>query len=411
MRIGFFTDRYYPQVDGVAVSVELFARELRRLGHEVFIFCPGAPGKNRRETRNIVRFRSFPSIWYEDYRDTMPFTPAIVRRVRSYNLDLVHIHTPAQMGILGLRIAREDHLPTVITHHTDIESYIKIYKRALAGIIIAALWAPVFIKSRGLYSDTLSALKPGRPIRHWNRKVVREGLTSFYDMCDQIIAPSVKMAEQLKSYHVNSPIDILPTGIDPEEARLHTSFEPRQQYGIDTDAPVVLFVGRLGEEKNIQLLLRAFAHNVKAMPQSRLLIVGDGPYYGQLESLSEDLGIDQLTTFTGSLGRAETFACFRAANVFAFPSLTDTQGLVINEAAYSKKPIVFCDPEISPLTIDGKTGLLAKATVHDLANKIGKLIHNPELAIKFGEQAHTEAKKITMSQQAKKLEHIYAQLI
>lgn len=411
MKIGFFTDRYYPQVDGVAVSVDLFARELRRLGHEVFIFCPGAARKNHREPKNIVRFRSFPSIWYEDYRDTIPFTPAIVRKVKSYELDVVHIHTPAQIGLLGMRIAREGNLPTVITHHTDIESYIRVYKRVIAGFIIGALWAPVFIKSRDLYSDTLSALKPGRPIRHWNRKVVRQGLASLYDMCDQVIAPSVKMAEQLKSYHVQSPITILPTGIDPHEAGQHTDFDPRERYGIDTDAPIILFVGRLGEEKNIQLLLRAFAHNVKLMPQARLLVVGNGPYHDELVKLSEDLGIDQLTTFTGTLGRSETFACFKAANVFAFPSLTDTQGLVINEAAYSKKPIVFCDPEISPLTLDGKTGLQAKPTVQDLAAKLAELIKNPDRANEFGEQAHNQAKKITISEQAQKLETIYQDLI
>jgi 1,2-diacylglycerol 3-alpha-glucosyltransferase len=88
MKIGFFTDRYFPQTDGVAVSVELFAKALRKLDHEVIIFCPQAPLGMKRQESDVVRFRSIPSVWYEDYRDTFPWTVANIRKVRDYNLDI-----------------------------------------------------------------------------------------------------------------------------------------------------------------------------------------------------------------------------------------------------------------------------------------------------------------------------------
>lgn len=412
MRIGFFTDRYYPTVDGVSVSVDLFAKELRKLGHEVFIFCPGSPQPTEHESAHVIRFRSFPSIWYEDYRDTMPFTPSIIRKVRACKLDIVHIHTAAQIGLLGMRIAREDGLPIVATHHTDIEQYIKVYKRIMGGFVAALLMAPALVKSRSSYRDALAGLKPKRSIKQWNKQVIREGFSMFYQQCDAVIAPSFKMSELLKSYGVETKkVTILPTGIDPNEAKLPSKLQLRQQYGITPNAPIVLFVGRLGEEKNIQLLLRAFAHNVKRYPDARLVIAGYGPYHDELITLSEDLGIDQSTTFTGSLGRADAFACYRSATVFGFPSLTDTQGLVINEACYSKKPVVYCDNQISPITIDGKTGLLAKPTVLDFAAKISQLIESPELVKELGDNARREAKKITIAKQAEKLEHLYRGLL
>lgn len=411
MKIGFFTDRYYPQVDGVAVSVELFAKELIKLGHEVVIFAPQSADKKQTDPAYVVRFRSFPSIWYEDHRDTMPFTPAIIKQVRSHKLDIVHIHTPAQIGLLGMRIAKEDNIPVVSTHHTDIDQYVRVYKKMMIGVLLGILVAPALMKATDKYKEILPYLKPNRSIKTWNRKLILESIGIFYQNCDAVIAPSLKMVESLKDYGNFDNVHVLPTGIDLQELDIKTDFKPRQSYQIASDSPLLLFVGRLGKEKNIQLIIRSMPKILESSPGAKLLIVGDGPYSEELKELAEATGVRQNIVFTGMLNRAKTFACFIASDIFCFASLTDTQGLVLNEAAIVSKPIVFLDPEISPLAEDKVTGILAKNSVTSFAAACNRLIDDKDLAADYGKKAKSIAMTITIDKQAKKLLKIYSDIV
>lgn len=411
MKIGFFTDRYYPQVDGVAVSVELFAKELIKLGHEVVIFAPQSADKKQTDPAYVVRFRSFPSIWYEDHRDTMPFTPAIIKQVRSHKLDIVHIHTPAQIGLLGMRIAKEDNIPVVSTHHTDIDQYVRVYKKMMIGVLLGILVAPALMKATDKYKEILPYLKPNRSIKTWNRKLILESIGIFYQNCDAVIAPSLKMVESLKDYGNFDNVHVLPTGIDLQELDIKTDFKPRQSYQIASDSPLLLFVGRLGKEKNIQLIIRSMPKILESSPGAKLLIVGDGPYSEELKELAEATGVRQNIVFTGMLNRAKTFACFIASDIFCFASLTDTQGLVLNEAAIVSKPIVFLDPEISPLAEDKVTGILAKNSVSSFTTACNRLIDDKDLAADYGKKAKSIAMTITIDKQAKKLLKIYSDIV
>lgn len=411
MKIGFFTDRYYPQVDGVAVSVDIFAQELIKLGHEVIVFAPEAAKKKRtqKDPAYVVRFKSFPSIWYEDHRDTMPFTPATIKRVKNENLDIVHIHTPAQVGMLGLRVAKEESIPTVVTHHTDIDQYAKIYKKIMLGILVGILIGPALIKSKEHYREILPNLKPNRSFTKWNRKLIVESVGLFYQNCDAIVVPSIKMEKSLKDYGKFNNIVVLPTGIDLEEAKAKTNFSPREHYKIG-NSPLLLFVGRLGKEKNIQLIIKSMPKIIEKSPNAKLLIVGDGPYAEDLRELTNKLNLSEHIVFTGMMNRADTFACFKTADIFCFASTTDTQGLVLNEAAIESKPIVFLDDEISPLAADEKTGIKASNTTKSFSSACIKLIKNPDLVKEYGHNAKKLAMDITIEKQSKKLLKIYKKI-
>jgi glycosyltransferase involved in cell wall biosynthesis len=411
MKIGFFTDRYYPQVDGVAVSVDIFAQELIKLGHEVIVYAPGPSKKNRpkKDPPYVVRFKSVPSIWYEDHRDTMPFTASTIKKVKNENLDIIHIHTPAQVGMLGLRIAKEDSIPTVVTHHTDIDQYAKIYKKIMLGILVGILIGPALIKSKEHYKDILPNLKPKKSFTKWNRKLIIESVGLFYQNCDAVIVPSIKMERSLKEYGKFNNIKVLPTGIDLEEAKAKTDYNPRDRYKIK-NSPLLLFVGRLGKEKNIQLIIKSMPKIIKQSPMTQLLIVGDGPYSEELHNLVEDLKIKKNVHFTGMLDRSDTFACFKSADIFCFASTTDTQGLVLNEAAIESKPIVFLDDEISPLAEDKKTGIKAVNTTKSFSDACLELIKNSELSKNYGKNAKKMAMEITIEKQSKKLLDIYKKI-
>jgi glycosyltransferase involved in cell wall biosynthesis len=203
----------------------------------------------------------------------------------------------------------------------------------------------------------------------------------------------------------------LPTGVDPAEAELPSIFDPRGAYTIGKADPVLLFVGRLGEEKNIQLIFEAMPEILKSYPLAKLMIVGDGPYMEELQNLSKQLKLENSVRFTGMLDRRKTFSCFQASDIFMFASTTDTQGLVINEAGIEAKPIVFVDEFISPITINKKTGLKAPGSAKGLANAAIRLIGNPELRKSYGEAAQKEAKKITIEKQAAKLAVYYETLL
>jgi glycosyltransferase involved in cell wall biosynthesis len=219
------------------------------------------------------------------------------------------------------------------------------------------------------------------------------------------------MVKSLKDYGNFDNVHVLPTGIDLQELDIKTTFEPRHYYQIASDSPLLLFVGRLGKEKNIQLIIRSMPKILESNPGAKLLIVGDGPYGEELKELAETTGAKQNIVFAGMLDRAKTFACFKTSDIFCFASLTDTQGLVLNEAAIVSKPIVFLDSEISPLTKDKATGILSKNSVSSFAAACNKLIDNKDLAATYGKKAKSIAMTITIDKQAKKLLKIYSDIV
>lgn len=411
MRIGFFSDRYFPSIDGVAISIESFRQELEKLGHEVYLFCPAGPKKITGESPRIIRFASFPSIWYENYRDTMPWTTRNVRRIKGLELDIVHIHTPAQIGLLGYRIAKELNLPLVNTYHTDIEQYVKIYKRIIAGFVAGSLIGPAIVRDSSLLRETLPAIKPSLSIAHWNKKVVRKILTIFNNYCDLVIAPSKKIFNLLEDYGTTSSVVVLPTGLDPAEMNLKTDFDPREFYGIKPAERLVLSVGRIGSEKNLDILVSAMPKILASQPALKLLVVGDGPYQPRLKKKALALGLGQQVIFTGMLDRARLMRVYQTSELFIFPSTTDTQGLVINEACNFGLPIIFVDDQISELTRDGYNGYKFDASASDLADKTLRLLNDDALRQRFGRNSQVLSGYFNAQTQTAKLIKLYQQLL
>ena len=407
MKIGFFTDRYFPQTDGVAVSVDLFAKALRKLGHEVTIFCPQAPIGMKRHESGVVRFRSIPSVWYEDYRDTFPWTAANIHKIREYDLDIVHIHTPAQIGILGLRVALTDGIPIVSTYHTDLVEYLSVYKHIFWGLVPATFAGLLFIKDLRTIRNILVEFRHSVGSRQITKQFLKNGLTIFHNYCDLVIAPSQKIANLLKSYHTKSPIVVLPTGIDTHEKPAHWNL--RDDIAATDDTKIVMFAGRIGKEKNLDLAIKAFAHVVKKLPDTHMILIGDGPYREQLEYLCEELGIDSQVHFMGMQPHARVLAAMSQSDLFVFPSLTDTQGLVLNESAMMRLPMIWCDPDISAVTINNETGLLSKPTIISFAHQMTVLLNKNTKQMK--QAAYKAAQSITIDRQAKDLADQYQLLL
>lgn len=412
MKIGFFTDYYLPEINGVSISIELFRKALEKRGHTVYIFCPKYPKAPAQEPATIVRFNSTPGIWYEGYRDTFPWTAKNIRHIKSLGLDVVHIHTGAQIGILGLRISKETGIPNVQTYHTDIVNYSSVYKRLPFASAALLLIGKMNIKNAITYREMLKVFKPDEHKKTvYNQKIVKDMIKIFCNLNDLVVVPSQKVENMLLSYGVETPMTIIPTGLDTDEIK---SLEPIPQdlaEKLNGGGPVLLAVGRLGAEKNFQLIIRTLPKLINKYPNIQLVMVGGGPYDEELRKLVRERDIATHVIFTGWLEHSTVLDIYRHADIFVFPSQTDTQGLVLNEAAYFGLPIVFGDKLVSEVAQDGVNGYHAAPTIADLASKIDSVLTNEPLYAKFSDNSKKLAKDLVIEVQAKNLEKAYTKLL
>jgi 1,2-diacylglycerol 3-alpha-glucosyltransferase len=381
LRIGFFTDSYLPATHGVEVSIETFRRNLERAGHQVFVYAPAVPGYTD-SNRRVFRLKSIRVIDTPEMRLAFPVVEdGNIRELTRLPLDTVHVHTPFTVGLLGKYIATHQHVPIIYTHHTHYPEYAKAYLKERVVL-------PFLAKS-------LSA---------W-----------FSNISDAVIAPSPKIRALLRSYGVQKPIYVLPTGIRLQQFRrtrtcARKARALRLRLGIAPVAKVLLFVGRLGREKNIDFVICAFAELKKMRREVRLVLVGDGPIRDQLKSLVTRLGLKEATSFTGSVAHAEIVSYYQAADLFVFSSLTDTQGIVVLEAIASGLPVVALrDEAFTSMVKNGRNGFLLRPDAsHALfARRVAALLANQTRWRQFSAASVRIAREFSEEEQARRLTRVY----
>jgi glycosyltransferase involved in cell wall biosynthesis len=386
--------------------------ELEALGHEVYIFAPKPGPRFHEASPRITRFPAVKGLFFDDYRFSVFYPPRTRRSIEKLDLDLVHFHTPGQLGIFGAYYARRHDIPLVTTYHTDLYEYVKHYRSVLPGTVALSILAPfVTGGGAGAYRTSLSCVKPERSIDRWNQKIVQHGMTLMHNHCDLVIAPSAKMEAQLGGWNTVSRIATLPSGVDEIPATEADMAAARREFGIAEEEQVVLYVGRIGTEKNIGLLIKAFAQVAPRCGRARLLLIGPGDEDGRFRAQAAAGPCADRITFTGRMKRENLGAFYAIADVFAFPSAGDTQALVINEAAWAATPTVMVDREISQIVEDGVSGLFALNTAEDLGDKIVFLLGRPHQAAAMGAAARERAKKLTAQTQAAKLSSLYEETV
>jgi 1,2-diacylglycerol 3-alpha-glucosyltransferase len=296
MRVGFFTEVYRPVVNGIVASIDALAGGLRERGHEVHFFTPRVPGYES-AGHAIYELPSLPLPTQTAYRLTLPLVSR--RHINSVvkHLDVIHAHSPFVTGWMAMRYARRFSIPFVYTYHTRLEEY--------------AHYVPFEPHATRLAAETLTR--------------------SFANAADAVIVPTPAMRERLRELGVDAPIDVIPTGIDLRQFSAgERSDELRASLGAGDDGRLLLFVSRLAKEKNVELLLEALA----AMDDERyvLAIAGDGPQREALERYAADLGVASRVRFLGSIERESLPELYASADAFVFPSVSETQGIVLAEA-------------------------------------------------------------------------------
>ena len=372
MRIGFFTDTYTPQINGVVTSIQLFKHALETRGHEVFMFAPTPNAPEDEE--DTVRFRSVPFVFQPEMRMAAPVSLEALRLLDEVELDVVHAHDPFAIGLFGLRVARRHKIPYVHTYHT-------------------------------LYPEYVHYVWETRLTKKLAERLSRE----YCDACDSIIAPSSKVEDYLRDWGVKGTIEILATGVDVsrysdvDEVSIAAL---RQKLHITPEDRVAMFMGRLGREKNVEALIRALWHC--RCPGAKLMICGDGPHRPELETLVEELALEDRVVFAGYLEGKDTVAAYHLAHVFAFASTTETQGLVVGEAMAAGLPVVAAeDRAVEDFVVDGECGRIVPGRPEDLAHALDELLGDETLRLRYSAAASARARHFSIERQAEKLERHY----
>jgi glycosyltransferase involved in cell wall biosynthesis len=421
MRIGLFADTYRPSINGIVYVVESTKKHLEELGHEVYIFCPARsirPSKHAiefDEDEHIVRFPSVKGAFYDDYDTSLFFPPRVLKKVRELELDIIHIFTPGQVGLMGVFAAVKSDIPLVSQHSTDLREYIEHYRDSLLlpGLLALVTLIPFAVKADS--KDIREIVKLYRPRRGrvaWNGDIVERMVTMVYSKCDAVIALSRKSKQQLESWQRNEnykyEVTLKPDGVDalpiPTDIELKAF---RQTWNIDPKDQLVTFVGRLGSEKNLDMLIPTLERVIKKCPKARLLFVGDFEYKEALEHKAKQSAVAERITFTGALPRETLGIVYGASQVFVFPSLTDTQAWVLHESTYAGLPVVMIDPILSEVVRDGENGFIVDNNPAAFADAVAKLLKSPKLRATFGTESQKFARQFTERKQIKRLEKIY----
>lgn len=332
MKIGLFTDCYYPQVNGVVTSVMLLKDALTELGHEVFIVTVSVPDYDTSLEKNIIRIPSIPFAKWKEFRVGVPtFFHRSFRQVRALNLDVIHTHTEFSLGLLGRFFAKYLHLPLVHTYHTMYEDY------------------------------THYVLSIGQPVV---KALMKKGSKFYVQGYDLVIVPSKKTKNALRSYGVTNEIAILPTGINVNQFDRLPKTSPivqnlAQRYGYIEKNKILLSLGRVSQEKSIDFLIEAMPELLAESPELRLLIVGDGPYRPELEKLTQALSLESAICFAGRIPFCDVSQYYSLADFFVNASKTETQGLTIFEAMATSLPVIVYDDEnVADVVVAQKSGYL-----------------------------------------------------
>jgi 1,2-diacylglycerol 3-alpha-glucosyltransferase len=311
VRIAHFCDSHAGRPDGVARSAELTVRLLRSAGHEVDFYRPG-PLLSR-------GVRSVP-VPFRQVRVGLPFTarPA----------DVVHAHSTGPIGMTGFRAAAGWGVPLVMTWHTDLLAYADVF----AEIPVGAAWCALRLGLGWSPREFLELTRPGAVRR---RRLIELGKAMFARMA-VAVAPSAKAAAGFAPFEPAAEVCVLPTPVSS------IASSPAENGG-----NVVLSVGRATAEKSPELLLQAFTRVRAVRPDARLVLLGVSQQRRRLDRRIAALGLDGHVRVYPPVPPAEVADFYRAADVLAFASTTDTQSLVLAEAEATGLPVVVADPDLA----------------------------------------------------------------
>lgn len=413
MKIAITSDLYYPMTNGVAVFAHNLAKGLARQGHEVLVICPSFKGRQYREKRDGVTtfyLRSIRFPFYPDqinevpqgkeflgmplprlaYRHGLWITvdpyPTMKKVLNRFSPDVIHNQTAEMVAIAARRYAKKYDVPMVSTGHA--------------------------------YPDNItSQLKILKPIKRPLDAVLRTYMASFLKHSEYATMPTEMAIDDLvpkKRKHFKVPVEPLSNGVDL------SMFGPKRpanrvyrKFHLPKDKPLVLYVGRVDPEKSISNVVSAFAAVTEKVPEARLVVVGDGTDKRHLQDLARALGIEKQVYFPGRIYPPEIAEIYRAGKLFVTASETETQGIVLIEAAATGLPLVAVDAgAIREICQNRKNGVLCHpGDISEMANAMIRILQNPDLQKRYSEASLKIVQKHDLNHTIQRFVEIYQEAI
>lgn len=391
MRIGIFSDAYLPNISGVVTSITMLSEGLRKLGHEVLIFTlnPEHTDNAVEFSNDVYRFKGYcpPFRLLKQYRINLVLKNKI-KYIDGCSLDIIHVHTEFSMGKLGALCAKKLGIPLVYTLHTLYEDYLKYVSPKIDRKFHKTfLWA-----SSNMLIKPLSRL-------------------AQYD-----IVPTNKVKQVAKRYNLQGEIKVVPTGIELDHFKtdddvLEKVVKYRNKYGIKEDDFVFLYLGRISEEKSIDIIIEAFSKSLKGNANAKILVVGDGPALEGLKNMTAKYGVESQVIFTGFMSWADVPAFYHLANVFVNASISETQGLTYIEALAASCPIlVQIDSCLEEVVIDYYNGIFFDG-IKDLSSKMSELVNHPAVLKRIAPNTAKSVEKFSKMCYANNILKIYQDAI
>jgi len=381
MKILFVSDVYFPRVNGVSTSIETFRTNLRALGHTVHLVAPDYLTPSADETDVLrVPARSVP-LDPEDRFMSYRWVMQQIDTFRAESYDIIHVQTPFVAHYLGTNLSRLLGVPCVETYHTFFEEYLYHY----------------------------IPLLPRKLLRFAAKRFSRHQGNSL----DGMVVPSHPMLQVLRDYGITTPTEVIPTGIAPESFVAGDRAAFRQKYGIAQDRPMLLFVGRVAHEKNIDFLLKVADRVRHEIPDVLFVIAGEGPARESLASEVATLGLGENVMFLGYLNRnTELNSCYCSADIFIFASRTETQGLVLLEAMAQGVPVV-STAELGTRDVlkEGLGVWIAQEELGDFSGKVVSMLGDAQTRKDLGMSGCDYAHEWSASRQAQQMLLFYRSVL
>ncbi len=377
MRIGMMADVYKPHVSGITNYIDLNKRYLEKAGHDVFVFTFGDQDYHDDEQR-VIRSPGLPLV---DTGYYLSFRYSMAAKKLLQTMDVIHIHHPFLSGRLGLRYSHPLRIPTIFTNHTRYDLYAQAYMPLIPEEL-----------SDGL----LQAYMP-----------------PFCEAVSLVVSPSAGMANILRSMGVESPIVIVPNGVDLQ--RFYKA-EPlsRADFGFKNSDVLLVYAGRLAPEKNLAFLLQSFAGVAHAIDNVYLLIVGGGKKIleDQLQQLAIELNLKGRVQFTGMVDYDKLPAYLAMCDAFVTASVTEVHPLSVIEAMGTGLPVLGIDsPGVSDTIEDGKTGFLATEDLSAFTAKLTRLCLDASLRKQMGDTARQASTRYAIERTTKTMLEHYERLV
>jgi len=387
MRIVIGSESFHPNISGVAVATRNLASYLASEGHEVLVIAPSTDFSDSLEVYpegfGVQRIRSFPNPYRKGFRVTLLPHREIKKIVHSWYPDLIHLEDPTSIGVCLLRAGQIYRIPVVISHHFSLEYILSYFK---------------FLK----------------PFHGIMRRGILGTVVRFYNLSQYVICPSDTVRRFLITTGIKVPIAAVSNGVD-----LSRFFSYESPVNIRSalrlpDIPIVLYVGRIDKDKNLEVLLAAIPLVLKRC-QAHFVFCGSGNLLGWLRKRVTQDGMDSNVSLLGQLNHEsqDLPRLYQISHCFVIPSQIETQSIVTLEAMASALPVVAARAGALPeLVSEGETGLLfAPGDPVELAEKICELLEDEAKARQMGNNGMKKVVIHELHGNLHKIEQIYQEVI